>query len=208
MIWPPYMPMYNPVGMIVGSIFSVIIAVITLILFFLVLAGSVAGSWFIWVVLGVVVLIILGVVLKKVSAKNADSKTEQIQYEKKVQSTNIEKVDSMSGREFESFLNSLFQKQDYTVERPQYVGDYGVDFILSRGGLRIVVQAKCYGGRVEESSLRQLVQGKAKYSADEAWCVTNNFFTDAATSFANQNNIKLIDRLGLMEMIEKINIKL
>lgn len=43
------------------------------------------------------------------------------------------------------------------------------------------------------------------YKADEAWVVTNSYFTAQASKLAVAGNIRLIDRDELIEMILKMN---
>jgi Restriction endonuclease len=54
----------------------------------------------------------------------------------------LEGVDEMTGWEFERWLESLFLRLGFEVERTPFRGDYGADFVLTWNGARLAVQAK------------------------------------------------------------------
>jgi restriction system protein len=48
----------------------------------------------------------------------------------------------MSGKTFEKYLEVLFEKLGYRVERTRYVGDYDADLVTAKDGVKTVIQAK------------------------------------------------------------------
>ncbi len=49
-------------------------------------------------------------------------------YEKqRLAKSGIDDIDQMSGKTFEKYLEVLFEKLGYRVERTPYIGDYGAD---------------------------------------------------------------------------------
>lgn len=53
----------------------------------------------------------------------------------------IDQIDQMSGQAFEKYLEVLFEKLGYRVERTRYIGDYGADLVTRKDGAKTVIQA-------------------------------------------------------------------
>lgn len=62
--------------------------------------------------------------------------------ERRLKKSGIQKVDKMSGKKFEEYLQVLLKTKGYYVELTPYTGDYGVDLILSTKGKKIIVPFK------------------------------------------------------------------
>ncbi|WP_078592940.1 restriction endonuclease [Evansella clarkii] len=116
----------------------------------------------------------------------------------------IDKVDKMSGRQFEHFLKTLFEEKGYKATVTKDSGDYGADLILKKRGKKTVVQAKCYSSSIGLSAVQQVVAAVSFYKADEALVITNNYFTKQAKALANANKVTLIDRTKLCNMMDEI----
>lgn len=114
----------------------------------------------------------------------------------------IDDVDLMTGQEFENFIAELFSKSGYETEVTKATGDQGIDVIVSKNGVRIGIQVKCYSGTVGNKAIQEAVAGKNYYHLDKAMVITNNFFTDSAQQLARANSIVLWDRNTLKEKIE------
>ena len=52
----------------------------------------------------------------------------------------------MNPQSFEKYVAGIYEKEGYDVTVTPYSGDYGVDVIAEKGGERIAVQVKQYGG--------------------------------------------------------------
>ncbi|MGG0261832.1 restriction endonuclease [Bacillus mycoides] len=133
-------------------------------------------------------------------------KIREIQILKRMAKSGIHYIDKMDGFQFEVYLKALFRELGYRPEVTKRSCDYGVDVIL-KGKNRIVIQAKRYGikNRVGIRAVQEVYAGKAYYKADEAWIVTNSVFTKQAEELAKACQVKLIDRLGLQNLINKVN---
>lgn len=114
----------------------------------------------------------------------------------------VEKIDAMSGEEFEYFLSGLFRQQGYEVEHTPVSRDYGADLILQRDGERIAVQAKRYKNSVGVDAIQEVVAAKAFYHCQHAWVVTSATFTPNANMLAHKNIVILIDRIKLGSMMK------
>ena len=125
--------------------------------------------------------------------------------ERKLKRSGILQVDQMKGKEFEDYLRILFLERGYHVQTTPATGDYGADLILSKGGRRIVVQAKRYKKNVGLKAVQEVSTAKLHYKADECWVVTNSGYTEPAKKLAASNGVKLVDRIVLMRWMLEMN---
>lgn len=114
-------------------------------------------------------------------------------------------VDNMNGIEFENFLVTLYKRLSYSVTKTSVTGDQGADLILAKYNKKYVVQAKRYSSKVGNSAIQEIVAAIKHYNANTGIVVTNNYFTQSAIALAKSNNIILIDRDKLTEMINNFN---
>lgn len=128
-------------------------------------------------------------------------KTIQHTKQKRLSESGILRVDAMSGAEFEEFLRLRYVAEGYNVQKTPYAGDYGADLILEKGQHKIAVQAKRYKSNVGIKAVQEISAAKLHYGADEAWVVTNSFFTKAAAELARSNKVKLVNRDELVEIL-------
>lgn len=138
----------------------------------------------------IAVLIILGV-----------KRTERLK------KSGIADIDNMDGIQFEKYLGYVFKAQGYKVAVTKASGDYGADLVIQKANRKIVVQAKRYSKNVGIKAVQEAQAAIAHYSASEAWVVTNRDYTSAAYDLAKSNNVRLINRDELVEMILNLNPK-
>lgn len=110
-------------------------------------------------------------------------------------------IDKMSGEEFEEFLQLHFKKMGYKSHLTPLRADYGADLVLKKKGKKTVVQAKRWSQHVGVEAVQQAVASIKYYKADSAMVITNNFFTENARILAKVNDVKLIDRNSLQNII-------
>ena len=113
----------------------------------------------------------------------------------------IAQVDQMTGEEFERFLGELFKRRGFKVSYTATSGDYGADLILKDGKEIIAVQAKRYSSSVGVKAVQEIIGAVKMYNATEAWVVTNSYYTKQAVKLASINDVYLIDRKELINMI-------
>ncbi|MBE5102179.1 restriction endonuclease [Priestia aryabhattai] len=115
-------------------------------------------------------------------------------------------IDKMDGRLFEIYLQVLFRHLGYHPEVTKQSGDFGADLVMERDE-KIVVQAKRYGSkkRVSLSAVQEVYGANAYYRANQAWVVTNSYFTKQAKELAAACGVKLVDREDLQELIRATN---
>ncbi len=110
----------------------------------------------------------------------------------------IRKIDRMDGATFEAYLETLFKRLGYRVQRTRASGDFGADLVVEREGVRTAVQAKRYGKPVGVGAVQEAVAAKGKYACTEALVVTNSTFTRPAVELAVANAVELWDREELI----------
>lgn len=122
----------------------------------------------------------------------------------KLAKSGISDIDKMSGEVFEKYLEVLFERLGYKVERTRYIGDYGADLIIERDGVKTVVQAKRYKGKVGIKAIQEVLGAKGYYNCDRAMVITNSYFTRQAKELADKNGVELWDRYDLVNNLLKI----
>lgn len=125
----------------------------------------------------------------------------------RLRNSGIAEIDKMDGRQFEKYLGHLFSAQGYKAEVTQAAGDYGADLVLTKSGQRIVVQAKRYSKNVGLKAVQEVYGAVAHYRASSVWVVTNSDYTEQAYKLARSNNVRLINREQLIEMILQVKQK-
>jgi restriction system protein len=116
----------------------------------------------------------------------------------------ITDVDLMCGEDFEKFVAKIFTKLGYMTRVTKHSGDFGVDVIAEKDGVKIAIQAKCYANPVSNSAIQEITAGMKYYSCQKGVVVTNRTFTKAAIELARSNSIQLWDRKILIEKISEI----
>ncbi len=100
-------------------------------------------------------------------------------------------IDSMSGLEFENYLEKVFRNIGYYVKLTPKVNDQGADLILTMGGVKTAVQAKRYSKPVGNKAVQEVISAREYYGCDKALVVTNNKFTKSAEELARVTNVSL-----------------
>jgi restriction system protein len=106
----------------------------------------------------------------------------------------IEETDSLSGSEFEGWLEVFFSRLGFDCERTGRAGDFGADLIISWNGVRTAVQAKRTHFRVGVSAVQQVAAARAYYDCERAMVVTNQYFTNHAFLLAEKTGVVLRSR--------------
>jgi len=129
----------------------------------------------------------------------------RMQRMERLRRSGIAEVDKMDGLRFERYLAQLYKFYGYQTEVTQGSGDFGVDLILRKPGVKIAVQAKRYKSKVGLEAVQQVQAGRAHYGTNEAWVVTNSHYTEQAVTLARSNGVRLIAREELIELMLKMN---
>jgi restriction system protein len=117
----------------------------------------------------------------------------------------IDDIDRLSGRDFEKYLEVLFERRGYKVKLTKYIGDYGADLVVDSGSDKIVIQAKRFKSKVGVKAVQEAVASKGYYGCQSAMVVTNSSFTEQAKILARANNVELWDRNKLINALSSID---
>ena len=106
-------------------------------------------------------------------------------------------VDAMDGVDFEHYVAAVLRGAGFTVEVTRATGDFGVDLIAARDGVRTAVQCKRQSRAVSGAAIQQVVAGAAVHDCTATMVVTNHSYTRAATQLAEVHGCVLVDRVRL-----------
>lgn len=109
-------------------------------------------------------------------------------------------VDAMAGVEFEHYVAAVLRGIGYTVEVTKASGDFGVDLIAARDGVRTAVQCKRQARTVNGSAIQQVVAGAAVHHCATTMVVANHRYTRAAEHLAAVHGCVLVDRVQLARL--------
>jgi len=135
------------------------------------------------------------------AVEEARAEEEYMQW---LRSADMDELDRMTGIEFEHALAQLFMDLGYGAVVTQASRDYGADVVLSRGGQKVVVQAKRYGGTLGLDSVQEASAARLHYGAVRAIAVTTSTFTAPAQNLAQTTGVELWDRQRLNEELASV----
>ena len=121
----------------------------------------------------------------------------------RLKESNINAVDYMNGVQFEEFVSAILEDLGYITQKTKATGDFGADLIIKKDGEEAVVQCKRYVQKVSVSAVQEITSAKSYYGVLRAWVITNSYFTHPAKELAMANNVRLIDRDELIDLILK-----
>jgi HJR/Mrr/RecB family endonuclease len=119
----------------------------------------------------------------------------------KLRAIQIANIDTMSGVEFEQYLQRLLGHRGYSVNMTQATGDLGVDLIASLGADKYAIQAKRSRSKISRRAVSDAVAGMQHYRCNRAMVITNSHFTRGAITLAQSTNCTLVDRDLLAQWI-------
>lgn len=189
----------SPESKIASGIFLIVLAIIGLIIGIILLNKndlSIIGLPIIFPSALCLIVAIVSMCIGKAQKK------ENEEYEQLLIKANMSTIDRMDGKTFEKYIAALYKLKGFTAELTKASGDYGVDVILhSPSGSKIIIQTKCYSNKVSISAVQEISAARSYYGTNNAWVITNNYFTQPAINLARSNGIKLMDRKALAELI-------
>lgn len=121
----------------------------------------------------------------------------------------IEEIDTFTGKEFELFLFQFFKLEGYKPTLTDDSGDRGVDIIIqikTNDTINNVgIQAKRWKANVTHREISDMLAGKSYYKVDELWIVTTSALTSQAQNTALNNDIQILTRDSIIDMLITIN---
>jgi restriction system protein len=116
----------------------------------------------------------------------------------------MDNIDSMSGVEFEDYLEGMLTTQGYSVKLTPGSSDFGVDLVATCSSEKIAIQVKRHRTRISRRAVSDAVAGMHHYRCDSAMVITNSYFTEGAVKLAKSTGCTLIDRDALARWIVQI----
>ena len=114
----------------------------------------------------------------------------------------IEKIDTLSGRDFEELVELIFKFSGYKTKLTKASSDYGADVIATKNGVTVAVQTKLYyNHQVGNSAVQEVNSALKYYNANFACVVTNWKFSAQAKNLAKVENVVLLDRTDLINFL-------
>ncbi len=112
-------------------------------------------------------------------------------------------VDAMSGLEFEHYVAAVLRGVGFSVEVTRASGDFGVDLIATRDGVRTAVQCKRQARAVNGAAIQQVVAGATVHDCGATMVVANHRYTRAAEQLAEVHGCILVDRVRLVRLARR-----
>lgn len=107
----------------------------------------------------------------------------------------------LNGIEFERQMAELLSKNGFSdIQITKASGDYGADITATKDEIKYVVQCKYYASAVGIKAVQESYSAKDYYNAHVAVVATNNVFTKAASTLAEQLNVILWDCEDIQRM--------
>lgn len=151
------------------------------------------GLWVAWPLYALILAIAVGKLVYRLYEMN------------RLARSGVNDIDKMDGKTFEKYLEVLFIKLGYRVERTSYTGDYGADLLVGKDRTKTIIQAKRYKKKVGVKTIQEAVAAKGYYKCDKAMVVTNSFYTNQAKTLAHANKVELWDRNDLVKAVLSVN---
>ncbi|WP_175540365.1 restriction endonuclease [Halomonas sp. QHL1] len=117
----------------------------------------------------------------------------------------LEYDDSMTGVEYEDYIEALAYNYGWEPTRTPATGDHGADVIITDGDIRIAIQCKKYSSPVGNKSVQEVYSAKDFYECDHAVVVTNSSFTTSARQVADSLNVRLVYHGDLQQTLESLS---
>lgn len=182
-------------------IFSGVICIVLSVLIICIGYAIYSVIFFIFAAISFSVAVYYFLAYKRENEQESEHQQREIERLNKLKNANINEIDNMNGYEFETFVALILSDLGFRSITTKKSGDFGADVVLEKDGKKIIIQTKCYSSKVSISAVQEIAAARDYYHTPFAWVVTNNYFTKAAQQLAQANNIKLIDRDALANLI-------
>lgn len=150
----------------------------------------------------IVVVIVILLLHNKYEKNNELNEQDYQALKRQSLETKAENLLSMNGYDFEQYVAQLLKDANYSdVIVTKSSGDYGIDVLASKDGIRYAIQCKRYSEPVGNHAVQEAFSGKAYYGADLAVVVTNSTFTETAKQTAEKIGVLLWDKDTLESLI-------
>lgn len=114
----------------------------------------------------------------------------------------LNKIDLMSGYEFEQYTSQLIKKNGFSnVNITKQSGDFGADIIAYYNGGKCALQCKCYHRKVGLKPVQEVYAAMQYYHCESGIVITNSYFTQGTYELAKKTGVMLWDRDDVARLI-------
>lgn len=116
-----------------------------------------------------------------------------------------DKIDLMTGIQFEDLVAEIFKRKGFSVKKTPQTGDFGVDLIATQSGSpAIAIQCKRYNenNTVGSEDVMKLKGGASMYSATSCMLITTSYLTKKAKEASSSLRIEIWERENVFNEIE------
>ena len=147
--------------------------------------------------MSVIIISLAGSIVLAAFKKYMDVHSQEYRKSKEYQD-----YDKLDGWEFEQFCADVLRNNGFSnVEVTSGSGDYGIDVLACKSGLKYGIQVKRYEGNVGWHAVEEAHAGAVYYHCDRAVVLTNSYFTKQAIEGAGEIGVDLWDRKWLQGML-------
>jgi SNF2 family DNA or RNA helicase len=128
------------------------------------------------------------------------------QTETKAKSLSLNDLDRLNPNLFEASIAALYKKQGFEVYLTPYSNDKGVDVVVLKNGENYLIQVKQTKSLVGNEAIQEICTAKNYYESkfNEEFnliTLTNNDYSSSAKILAKSNDINLLNRIQLENLI-------
>lgn len=185
---------------------------------FLLILGLIVSYWkyflYFIAIAGIIfiILVIVGLLLGKNgnldSGQTKPKKERTIWDNWKVRAIDTDKIDNMTGVEFEQWCAHLLKYLGANnIQFTKGSGDQGVDIIADWHGKRYAIQCKRYANPLGNKPIQEVYAGMQYYHCTAGAVMTNRTFTSGGKALAQSTGVELWDRPWLEKAADQTMIK-
>ena len=128
--------------------------------------------------------------------------------ESKPQVQSITDIDRLNPNLFEATIGALFKKQGFEVKLTPFSNNKGVDVVVLKEGENYLIQAKQTKSLIGNEGIQEICTAKRYYEDKfkeqfKLLTVTNNDYSSSSVILARSNDIRLLNRKHLEDMLTK-----
>ncbi len=103
-----------------------------------------------------------------------------------------DKVEAMSGIEFEDFCMKRLHDAGWEVRSTKASGDQGVDILARKNAISIAIQCKRAAHPIGNAAVQEVFAGSKHFRTDHAAVISNSPYTNSAQELAYSTNVLLL----------------
>ena len=113
----------------------------------------------------------------------------------------------MDGWQYERKCAEYLKKLGFSkVEVTKGSGDFGVDILAIKKGLRYAIQCKYYESPIGNKAIQEVYAGMSYYRCNKAMVITNSTYTRQAKQLAASLNVELIENVTPIDFVYENNV--